>query len=115
MSTFYSVTGRVRRALFLLSFCASASLLSSEVVANDYETRLLEATRLATEGQPREAIGALDQLLVDYPQSRVGHSLRAELLFRLTGRSLLATTEKSPTMQQALKPLNEELGLRWST
>ena len=113
MSTFYLATGRARRTLFLLSFCASASLLSSEVVANNYETRLLEAARLATEGQSREAVNALDQLLVDYPQSRVGHSLRAELLFRLTGRSLSVTTEKSPSIQQALKPLNEELGLRW--
>jgi lipoprotein-anchoring transpeptidase ErfK/SrfK len=113
VSTFYSATGRAWRTLFLLSFCASASLLSSEVVANDYETRLLEATRLATEGQSREAVNALDQLLVDYPQSRVGHSLRAELLFRLTGRSVLATTEKSPSTREALEPLDDELRLRW--
>jgi len=78
-----------------------------------YEADLMKATQLATEGRFRQAIEILNQLTARFPESRVAHALKADLLIGLTGQLPLTQTSAAPSAREILDPIHDELRLRW--
>jgi len=87
-------------------------LALSSVVRGDkgshYEARLIASTDAIVSGNWSNALNDLNSLTADFPLSRIGHLLKADLLFSLSGQA--DTRSADP----AIAELQKQLRLRWS-
>ncbi len=102
-----------RRLLLALIITIPPALALAEAASDEYESRLLRATANIVDGQWSVGLNALNALTHDYPDSRVGHLLRSDLLLALAGRigSLPELSDHSSTTRA--HKLREQLRLRW--
>ena len=99
----------LKRPLLLVLLIGLA--LSSVVRADKgshYETRLITATDAIVDGNWSDALNDLNSLTADFPLSRIGHLLKADLLFSLSGQAHTRPTDP------AIAELQKQLRLRWS-
>ena len=84
--------------------------LSSVVRADKgshYEARLIATTDAIVNGNWSNALNDLNSLTADFPLSRIGHMLKADLLFSLSGQA------PSRSADPAIAELQKQLRLRW--
>ncbi|MDP7563353.1 MAG: L,D-transpeptidase family protein [Arenicellales bacterium] len=79
----------------------------------DYEDRLLEQAALVLAGNWQTAESGLSSLLADFPISRVGHLLRADLLAALAGANHRPANISSAAAKHKTAALLEQLRVRW--
>ena len=102
------------KSLFLkrpLLLALLIGLALSSVVRADkgsyYEARLIATTDAIVSGNWSNALNDLNSLTADFPLSRIGHLLKADLLFSLSGQA--DTRSADP----AIAELQKQLRLRW--
>ncbi|MDP6393360.1 MAG: L,D-transpeptidase family protein [Arenicellales bacterium] len=80
---------------------------------SDYEGRLLEQTAQVLAGNWQTAESGLSSLLAEFPTSRVGHLLRADLLAALAGPNHRPASISSAAATNKTAALLEQLRVRW--
>ena len=99
----------LKRPLLLVLLIGLA--LSSVVRADKgshYETRLIASADTIASGNWSDALNELNSLTADFPLSRIGHMLKADLLFSLSGQA------QARSADPAIAELQKQLRLRWS-
>ncbi|MDB3945328.1 L,D-transpeptidase family protein [Gammaproteobacteria bacterium] len=102
-----------RRLLLALVITIPPTMALAGVTSNEYESRLLRATANIVAGQWSVGLKALNALTQDYPDSRVGHLLRSDLLFALAGRARSLPELSNRSSETHAQELREQLRLRW--
>ena len=93
--------------LALLIGLALPSMARADKESN-YEARLMAAADTIVSGNWSGALNELNSLTADFPLSRIGHLLKADLLFSLSGEA------RSRSADPAIAELQKQLRLRWS-
>ena len=93
--------------LALLIGLALPSMARADKESN-YEARLMAAADTIVSGNWSGALNELNSLTADFPLSRIGHLLKADLLFSLSGQAHTRSTDP------AIAELQKQLRLRWS-
>ena len=75
---------------------------------SNYEVRLIATTDMIASGSWSDALNELNSLTADFPLSRIGHLLKADLLFSLSGQAHIRSADP------AIAELQKQLRLRWS-
>jgi len=102
-----------RRLLLALIITIPPALALAEAASDEYESRLLRATANIVDGQWSVGLKALNALTHDYPDSRVGHLLRSDLLLALAGRVGSLPELSDHSSKTRAHKLREQLRLRW--
>ena len=102
-----------RRLLLALVITIPPTMALAGVTSDEYESRLLRATANIVAGQWSVGLKALNALTQDYPDSRVGHLLRSDLLFALAGRARSLPELSNRSSKTHAQELREQLRLRW--
>ncbi len=102
-----------RRLLLALVITIPPGSALAGATSDEYESRLLRATANIVAGQWSVGLKVLNALTQDYPDSRIGHLLRSDLLLALAGRvgSLPDLSDRSS--EARAQELREQLRLRW--
>ena len=92
--------------IFLIGLALPSIVRSAE--ENNYETRLIASADTIASGNWSDALNELNSLTADFPLSRIGHMLKADLLFSLSGQA------QARSADPAIAELQKQLRLRWS-
>ena len=92
--------------LALLIGLALPSMARADKESN-YEVRLMAAADTIVSGNWSDALNELNSLTADFPLSRIGHLLKADLLFSLSGQAHARSADP------AITELQKQLRLRW--
>ena len=102
-----------RRLLLALVITIPPAMALAGTASDEYESRLLRATANIVDGQWSVGLKALNALTQDYPDSRVGHLLRSDLLLALAGRIGSLPELSDHSSKTRAHKLREQLRLRW--
>ncbi len=102
-----------RRLLLTLAITMPSTVALAGTTSDEYESRLLRATANIVTGQWSAGLKALNALTEDYPESRVGHLLRSDLLFALAGQTGSLPDLNDRSSKTRAQKLREQLRLRW--
>jgi len=102
-----------RRLLLALVITIPSTMALAGAISDEYEPRLLGATANIVAGQWSAGLKALKALTQDYPESRVGHLLRSDLLFALAGKRDSLPELNDRSSKARAQELREQLRLRW--
>ena len=75
---------------------------------SNYEARLIASVDTIASGNWSDALSDLNSLTTNFPLSRIGHLLKADLLFSLSGQA------QARSADPAIAELQNQLRLRWS-
>lgn len=75
---------------------------------SNYEARLIASADTIASGNWSNALNDLNSLTADFPLSRIGHMLKADLLFSLSGQAPARSADPE------IAELQKQLRLRWS-
>ncbi|GHA10213.1 hypothetical protein GCM10008090_19720 [Arenicella chitinivorans] len=120
---------RVRWVAVFAAMCGAAPLAAEQLVQptitrdpthelhavasnGDYEAQLLAVIDAIQSGQLRQALEQADTHLSQFPKSRVGHFLRAEVLMAMSGDTALFGARAS-IPEEVLRGLVHQLKNRW--
>ena len=92
--------------VFLIALALPSIVRAGE--ESNYEARLIASADTIASGNWSDALNELNSLTADFPLSRIGHLLKADLLFSLSGQA--DTRSADP----AIAELQKQLRLRWS-
>ena len=92
--------------IFLIGLALPSIVRAAE--ENNYETRLIASADTIASGNWSDALNELNSLTADFPLSRIGHMLKADLLFSLSGQA------QARSAHPAIAELQKQLRLRWS-
>ena len=99
------LTNRFLSALLLAVLLPTVTLADTE---SSYETRLVASTNAVVGADWSDALSDINSLTADFPLSRIGHLLKADLLFWLSGQAGAGQTGA------AIAELQKQLRLRWN-
>ena len=99
------LTHRFLSALLLTVSLPTVALAETE---SSYEARLVASTDAVVGADWSDALSGINSLTADYPLSRIGHLLKADLLFWLSGQAGAGQTGAS------IAELQKQLRLRWN-
>lgn len=102
-----------RRLLLALVITIPSTMALAGATSDEYEPRLLRATANIVAGQWSAGLKALKALTQDYPESRVGHLMRSDLLLALAGRVRSLPELSDRSSETRAQELREQLRLRW--
>ncbi len=92
--------------VFLIGLALPSIVRAGE--ESNYEARLIASADTIASGNWSNALNDLNSLTVDFPLSRIGHMLKADLLFSLSGQATARSADP------AIAELQKQLRLRWS-
>ncbi|MGB1714735.1 MAG: L,D-transpeptidase family protein [Arenicellales bacterium] len=92
--------------VFLIGLALPSIVRAGE--ESNYEARLIASADTIASGNWSDALNELNSLTADFPLSRIGHLLKADLLFSLSGQAPARSADP------ATAELQKQLRLRWS-
>ena len=92
--------------VFLIGLALPSIVRAGE--ESNYEARLIASADTIASGNWSDALNELNSLTADFPLSRIGHMLKADLLFSLSGQA------QARSADPAISELQKQLRLRWS-
>ena len=92
--------------VFLIGLALPSIVRAGE--ESNYEARLIASADTIASGNWSNALNDLNSLTADFPLSRIGHMLKADLLFSLSGQA------QARSADPAISELQKQLRLRWS-
>jgi len=98
----------MHRFLSALLLTVSLSTVALADTESSYEARLVASTNAVVGGDWSDALSDINSLTADFPLSRIGHLLKADLLFWLSGQAGAGQTDS------AIAELQKQLRLRWN-
>ena len=98
----------MHRFLSALLLTVSLPTVAFADTESSYETRLVASTDAVVRGDWSEALNAINSLTADFPLRRIGHLLKADLLFWLSGQTGAGQTGAT------IAELQKQLRLRWN-
>ena len=102
-----------RHLLLALVITMPSTAALAETTSHEYESYLLRATTNIVTGNWSAGLKTLSALTHDYPESRVGHLLRSDLLFALAGQAGSLPELNDRSSKARAQELREQLRLRW--
>jgi lipoprotein-anchoring transpeptidase ErfK/SrfK len=98
----------MHRFLSALLLTVSLSTVALADTESSYEARLVASTSAVVGGDWSDALRDINSLTADFPLSRIGHLLKADLLSWLSGQAGAGQTDP------AIAELQKQLRLRWN-
>jgi lipoprotein-anchoring transpeptidase ErfK/SrfK len=98
----------MHRFLSALLLTVSLSTVALADTESSYEARLVASTSAVVGGDWSDALSDINSLTADFPLSRIGHLLKADLLSWLSGQAGAGQTDP------AIAELQKQLRLRWN-
>ena len=92
--------------VFLIGLALPSIVRAGE--ESNYEARLIASADTIASGNWSDGLNELNSLTADFPLSRIGHMLKADLLFSLSGQA------QARSADPAIAELQKQLRLRWS-
>ena len=92
--------------VFLIGLALPSIVQAGE--ESNYEARLIASADTIASGNWSDGLNELNSLTADFPLSRIGHMLKADLLFSLSGQA------QARSADPAIAELQKQLRLRWS-
>ena len=92
--------------VFLIGLALPSIVQAGE--ESNYEARLIASADTIASGNWSDGLNELNSLTADFPLSRIGHMLKADLLFSLSGQA------QARSADPAISELQTQLRLRWS-
>ena len=92
--------------VFLIGLALPSIVRAGE--ESNYEARLIASADTIASGNWSDGLNELNSLTADFPLSRIGHMLKADLLFSLSGQA------QARSADPAISELQTQLRLRWS-
>ena len=106
--------GRILTLLLgALSCILPASSLANDFDGTRYEAELLNAAEDISEANWRGALRGLDSITDRFPESRIAHLLRAQLLGHMAGQPAALAYSDTSGLTTISEALQEEIKLRW--
>ena len=101
----------MKRVFLILFWLMPACLIASEPPGNQYEQSLLETIRKIQSQNHEQALNSTRDLIRQYPHSRLGHMLYADLL--LAKAEPLTEIGSGIAMDSASRDFRYEIQQRW--
>ena len=98
-------------AILVISLCLQSGLLAAATVSDNYEQSILDSIRNIQQQDAEQALETTRRLIQQYPNSRLGQMLYADLLLART--EPLTRVGSGIPNSQALQDLTYEIQQRW--
>lgn len=99
--------------IWLVTLSSSHAEIHSQVVAKGYEPAVLEVISAIRSGELPSALSKVDNHLQQFPKSRIGHLLKADVL-KAMAEPLKGVGQSAPTKPQQLSGLRHQIVNRWN-